>query len=165
MTYATSEAVRLWLCIGCGCDTRPPAPRRRHSPQITNNHTTPRRETPQLPIRRSPTQKGVERQLGTTQRENLPATHSQVGTEKLRATPKTRPPRKIAAATKNREVLGKELSAPEFRPLNDSLKRTQQWNQETLLQNPWLLQSQDLRMAQEPVYSRPPTPSHSVVGR
>ena len=32
MKHSTSEAVRLWLCIGCGCDTTLPAKKKLHSP-------------------------------------------------------------------------------------------------------------------------------------
>ena len=32
MKYSTSEAVRLWLCLGCGCDTTIPARKKPHSP-------------------------------------------------------------------------------------------------------------------------------------
>ena len=36
MKYSTSEAVRLWLCLGCGFDTPVPAQKRHHSPHLGN---------------------------------------------------------------------------------------------------------------------------------
>ena len=36
MKYSTSEAVHLWLCLGCGFDTSLPAKKRPHSPHQTS---------------------------------------------------------------------------------------------------------------------------------
>ena len=36
MKYTISEAVRLWLCIGCGCNTTLPAKKKHHFPQMAS---------------------------------------------------------------------------------------------------------------------------------
>ena len=36
MHHSTSEAVRLWLCLGCGCDTTLPVRRKGHSPHLAS---------------------------------------------------------------------------------------------------------------------------------
>ena len=161
MTYSISHAVKLWLCIGCGSDTTLPVRKRHHSPQIDRNHSTPQRLRPLQPAKRRPTQEGKERGLATIQRENTPAKYSQVGG--LRATHKT-----WTVPTQQ-----SQKEAPEAGDIDEGNSRRyekareiQQWNQQTLLHNSWLQQLQPNQpTALGPAYSRPPTLSHSVVGR